>query len=596
MKLKNLLMIVFPSLLFSQSTFPYERSWATYFGGFETRINGVYENPSDQTLLIDGYTSKSTYGTGDLSAYYSQFVSAGSYPINSNGSNLLGKFSQSGNLLSAQYHPLISSLAITRYLVYRDQFGNQYKIGGPAPLNSPVLPPGVWLSTRVTDNDWVLAKYDENNNLIWETYLPGTIYSDNLDVDSNGNIYITGTTSWQGLGDPGTFRPDFEVVSQNGALKPNSFIVKLNAQGKKIWGTYVPSLYITAQDLYGNDLFIVGGNDLNDAVTALATPETFQEVKSSHFIAKFDGNTGQRVWGTYYGVPNVLTGAGIWQIKANSSGVYIGGQTFYLPGSYYATPGAHKQQTTDGFDLFLAKFNDNGYRIWGTYLGSEGTEWHGENRVLDLKDDKLLITGSSSGTENIATPGAFISTKPNPGYPDAFFSMFNTAGTHLFTSYYGGTFTSDPATDSQIGGQFSHSSDVFYIFGSSGNPNDIATANSHQPNIIPPPGTTIGRTGFIAKFSLASLSTSEAAPAKDLVLYNNPSDGNFSLKGTVLSKESHIINITDMSGRQIYSSPISKTAEQHFRLADQLANGNYLISVSKTDKTPVKSFKLTIKK
>lgn len=91
-----------------------------------------------------------------------------------------------------------------------------------------------------------------------------------------------------------------------------------------------------------------------------------------------------------------MTGAGIWQIKANSSGVYIGGQTFYLPGSYYATPGAHKQQTTDGFDLFLAKFNDNGYRIWGTYVGSEGTEWHGENRVLDLKDDKLLITGSSS--------------------------------------------------------------------------------------------------------------------------------------------------------------------------------------------------------
>ncbi|RTZ50338.1 hypothetical protein EJ377_10975 [Chryseobacterium arthrosphaerae] len=85
--------------------------------------------PSDQTLLIDGYTSKATYGTGDLSAYYSQFVSAGSYPMNSNGSTLLGKFSQSGNLLSAQYHPLISSLAITRYLVYRDQFGNQYKIG-----------------------------------------------------------------------------------------------------------------------------------------------------------------------------------------------------------------------------------------------------------------------------------------------------------------------------------------------------------------------------------------------------------------------------------------------------------------------------------
>ncbi|RTZ50337.1 hypothetical protein EJ377_10970 [Chryseobacterium arthrosphaerae] len=69
----------------------------------------------------------------------------------------------------------------------------------------------------MTDNDWVLAKYDENNNLIWETYLPGTIYSDNLDVDSNGNIYITGTTSWQGLGDPGTFRPDLRLSPRRSA-------------------------------------------------------------------------------------------------------------------------------------------------------------------------------------------------------------------------------------------------------------------------------------------------------------------------------------------------------------------------------------------
>ena len=592
MKLKRFFFILCPTLLFSQN-FPYQRDWGTYYGGVDTNIQEVYEDLPSNSLFVDASTFfPSPNMVPPPASYYNQFIHGGGQPytgLDATGLECMsGKFSPSGTLLFSGY---ITNLGEP---IARDDDGNIYYWERPSVL--PTLPSGVWLSNPITTANPILKKYDKNNNLLWKTYIPDLSYGERLKVDSNGNVYLSGKTAWPNIGSLGTFQPDFvTVLDFFGNPKANSYIVKLNPQGQKIWGTYIPTDDIGNIDVYQDNVYVIAGTDLLSTNSLLSTPGSFQSAKSNQSIFKIDGNTGQRIWGTYYGITEGNSASTINHIKVNDSGVYILGDTRGTPSTYYATPNAHKLKTTDGNDLFLAKFDHNGMRVWGTYIGSDEFEMPMYYKGFDVKNDKLLMTGLAFGNQSIASPGAFISTKPNPDGYDLFFTMFNTSGEHLFTSYYGGNITNIYNTG-DMSCRFSKNSDSFYLYGTTPNHEGFATPEASQSNIIYPPNYMNGYTGFLAKFTTTSLSTSETNLSHDLVLYNNPNNGDFNIKGSVLEKEAHMISIHDMAGRLVYSDMIPKNKEQSIKLSHRLSNGHYILSVTKTDKTLVKNFKLTIKK
>ncbi|WP_100076107.1 T9SS type A sorting domain-containing protein [Chryseobacterium camelliae] len=599
MKLRPLLFILASSVLSAQS-FSYERSWATYYGGISSGIREVYED-SSMNLSVSG---SSAYPGGSIIPsidYYNQFVSPGGNLFtaftNPSINKLIGQFSPSGALTFAEYHPQGNSYAEAIYPILRDEQGNQYEI--EFNINSfPALSFGTWLSTHTLASDIILAKYDANGTLLWKTFLPSTGSVLLLKADSTGNVYFTGSTAQQNLGDPGTYHPGFATVydSTGTQLLDNHYVVKLNPQGQKVWATYIPTQAINDIEVSEGKLYIAGNADLDTNASELATPGTFQQSKAGQSITCLNTLNGQRLWGTYYGVPGNSVEAGVINIRANATGVYMVGNT-WAPGNYYATENAYKTSTTDGFDFFLTKFNDSGNRIWSTYLGSDGYEVAVGYKSSDIKDDKILISGLSSGNHNMASPGAFVSTKPSPGFNDLFFSMFNASGEHIFTSYYGGSHTTTVVTQS-ISPSFSENSDGFYLYGNTENQNGFTTSNGNQQSIILPSGFNKGIAGFIAKFSPKTLSTSDTAPAEDLVVYNNPSNGNFTLKGSVLKREPHLVTLHDLSGKLIYSKHIrnNATQQEHFNLEPVLTEGNYLLSVKKADETLIKTFKLTIRK
>lgn len=595
MRSKNLFFLLFSSSLFAQG-FNYERDWATYFGGTNTYLTGIYED-SSSNISVDAITAylNPTGGSTPIS-YYNQFITPGNQTyVGNNANNLYGKFSSSGNLLQAEYKTYY--LPTSRQATYfRDNLGNRYDIENNITTYT-TLPSGVWLPNNNESTDVIFAKYDVNNNLLWKTYIPNTGEYHNFEVDNNGNIYITGHTKWQNLGDPGTFQQNFEhVYDVLGLLLSNTYIIKLNPQGQKLWATYTPSSSINGITVYENNLYIFGNNDLKTTQSALSSSNTFQTAKGGQFISKIDGMTGQRIWGTYYGTPGNTLDASISDIKADETGVYVTGMTFGIMGGiYYAMEGAYKPQTADGFDMFITKFNLSGNRVWSTYIGTDGYDSYTGDRGLDIKNGKLLFTGLNQGNYNISTPGAFLSTKPNPNNEDLFFGILNTTtGSPDFISYYGGI-SNSPLEGVDGRCSFSKSSDGFYLFGATYRNNGFTSANGYQQAIIYPQGVTMGRSGYIAKFNTKNLSTNETNSIEDFVLYNNPNNGNFSLKGSALNKEPHIININDMSGKLIYSRSIQKSKEEHFNLEDQLSKGNYILSIKKSDKTVVKSFKLIIK-
>jgi hypothetical protein len=143
-------------------------------------------------------------------------------------------------------------------------------------------------------------------------------------------------------------------------------------------------------------------------------------------IIKLNGNSGSRIWGTYYGVPNNVTHGTIKNIRVTETGVYV-------LGNYHSRNILRRRRGTfsdgsDGWDLFITKFNDSGNRTWTTYLNTAGIELIlSSNHNLDVKDDKIIVSGSTVGNQNMATPGAFQEVKPSA---NSVFDIFFPCSTH----------------------------------------------------------------------------------------------------------------------------------------------------------------------
>lgn len=524
---------------------------------------------------------------------------------NTNENNFKGIFSPTGSVQLAEYSKYQTVQANKNNIVWMDSNDNTYEI--QSSLNTyPVLTYGTWNSNHTLLTDCILAKYDSAGTLLWKTYIPENLeFGSFIRTDAIGNIFIAGTTKWQNLGDTGTYEPNFTSISPTGTPISNSYLIKLNPQGQKIWATYITSKSITDMDVYANNAYLVTTDDINSTISNLSTANTFQQDKSTNAILKINGTNGQRIWGTYYGDPTNFSHGNINNIRVNATGVYVLGNSFN-PGGYYGEKNSYKSSTSDGLDMFLSQFNETGVRTWGTYIGSDGFEIniinaYDSNRRFDVKNEKILVAGLSLGTQNIATPGSFLDVKPSVsnGGPDLFFALFSSNGQPDFISYYGSAWggnNSGGYNHESINCKFSTLSDAFYLFGSTNRESGFTTPNAHQANIITPPNSSSQQSTFVAKFSLNTLSVSENNSAQNLALYNNPNDGSFYIKGDILGKQNHIVQISDASGRIIFTKKIEKKETEFFNLNSTLENGIYWVSIRNEDYTLIKTFKMNVKK
>ncbi|SEG41001.1 gliding motility-associated C-terminal domain-containing protein [Halpernia humi] len=93
-----------------------------------------------------------------------------------------------------------------------------------------------------------------------------------------------------------------------------------------------------------------------------------------------------RVWGTLYGGSGYDT---IEKLEIDEfNNLYLGGMTMSND-NYMATSGAYITTFTGNLDGFIAKFDENGNRIWGSYL--DNTISYGSLDALDFDRDNLFI-------------------------------------------------------------------------------------------------------------------------------------------------------------------------------------------------------------
>ncbi|MGE5943696.1 MAG: T9SS type B sorting domain-containing protein [Flavobacteriales bacterium] len=333
----------------------------------------------------------------------------------------------------------------------------------------------------------LMMKFDPCGDLLWSTYYGGKGATEFYDVkiDSQNNIIGVGYTF-----------SDTHIATSNshqefkGGAENDGFLVKFNSNGERIWSSYYGGI---GQDVVAsvstdnlNNIFIAGstGSDTN-IVTPNAFDLQYEDSMSVYareaFIAKFDQN-GNRVWGTYYGgsgndaITNIEVG--------NDSNIYLVGYTDSTDD--IATVGAYKEiltvngpQTTDRIDTFVAKFNTNGNRIWGTYFGGDAIDW-GYDLAID-NENNIIISGATQSTVDIAFNNSHqVGKGGDIADWDDFIAKFNSNGALLWSSYYGGAERENYVNCSVDTDMYNN----IYLAGGTSSSSNISTANSYQENYV----------------------------------------------------------------------------------------------------------------
>lgn len=199
-----------------------------------------------------------------------------------------------------------------------------------------------------------------------------------------------------------------------------------------VWATYYGGTDLDQGESICADntgsLYISGSTS---STNAIATSGAYQSVFSGNldiFILKAD-TSGKRIWATYYGNDSSEEYSSI-LFKNNK--IYLCGNTRSISGM--STILTHQVTNNGKFDVFLAKFDTSGMRIWGTYYGGSS-----EDNCLSIDIDQhfnIYITGSTSSIDNIATLGAYQSNLSGNGR-NGFLCKFNDSGKLIWGSYFG---------------------------------------------------------------------------------------------------------------------------------------------------------------
>lgn len=264
---------------------------------------------------------------------------------------------------------------------------------------------------------------------IWGTYFGGNFseYSTAITMDNSANIYFCGYTN------------SITTIASTGAHQTtldryeDAFIAMFDSNGVRIWSTYYGGNHEDgANDIATSklgDIYVCGYTKASNAISTESSHQSTLGGDYDAFLVKFD-QKGTRMWGTYYGGLGLEWGSSL-AVDENGD-VYLCGST--SSSNSIATQNAFDTIFSGQRDVFLAKFNSNGERIWGTYFGGKGSDE--PTSIAVDKNGLLYICGSTRSTKDIATSGSFQENYSD--FFDAFLAKFTSDGYREWATYYGG--------------------------------------------------------------------------------------------------------------------------------------------------------------
>jgi hypothetical protein len=361
--------------------------WVSGFGGSSSPEMGqsVY-------LDTDGnvYTTGHFQGTSDFDPGPGVFnlSTFDAYP-----EIFISKLDVSGNFIWAKSMGLFDD--DYGHAITTDNFGNVYVTGifrGNSTIGSSVF-------IAVGTYDIFLCKLDPLGNYLWQKQFSGsgTHSASSIDLDANGNIYLTGYNSGTCDFDPtaGTFN----LISNSGTQ--DIFVCKLNPSGNLIWAKQMSGPFSemgnSIQVDNSGNVYVTGSFsgtvdfDPNVGVYNLtALTNTFNVFDI--FVTKIDSN-GVLVWALQLGGNQADYGN---EITLDPFGTLVIGGTFSGTADFDPTAGVSNISSYGLSDACICKLDNSGNLIWAKQFGGVLDDT-GNSLTID-SDQNIYVTGTFKGT------------------------------------------------------------------------------------------------------------------------------------------------------------------------------------------------------
>jgi uncharacterized repeat protein (TIGR01451 family) len=432
-------------------------AWGTYYGGSAWDDSFSCSTDLSGNVYMVGY-SNSLSGIATTGSFQtttgSQLDAAFLVKFNSIGQRLWGTYYGGGGDVRGKG-------------CVSDNFGNVYVAGvttasiGIINAHQPSYGGG--------NADAFLAKFNSNGIRLWATHYGGNDLDEafGCDVDAENNVYLVGyTLSTNNIATAGGHQVTF------GGGPSDAFAVRFNPDGVRQWGTYIGG---TGRDegracSVGPDgsVYIVGYTQSQNGIGTQNSHQAIFGGYSDAFVVKLN-SSGNRDWGTYYGGNEQDYG---WSCATGENGIiYLCGRTESTSG--IATNGVHQSSYAGGIDSFLAKFDSNGNRIWGTYHG--GDDWDEFWDCTVDNDGNIILAGRTESLSGIATLNA-PSTQYSGGDNDGIVVKLNSSGFLEWGTYLGGGLAD------QVASCATDASNNIYLTGYTQSVYGISEVNAHQPD------------------------------------------------------------------------------------------------------------------
>jgi hypothetical protein len=222
--------------------------------------------------------------------------------------------------------------------------------------------------------DAFVACLDNSGNLVWNTFLGGTLedLGRSIAVNSAGSIYVTGGSeaSW---GSP--------VNAHSGHY--DGFVASLDSSGNLLWNTFFGSStwdlsYAIALDSSGN-IYVTG-----HSYATWGSPVNAHSGEEDVFAAALN-SSGSLLWSTFLGAASDDYGH---DIALDNSG------NIYVTGFSYATWGSPVHAFNGDADAFVACLGSSGILLWNTFMGNTNYEY-GYGITVN-GSGKIYVTGHSN--------------------------------------------------------------------------------------------------------------------------------------------------------------------------------------------------------
>ncbi|MGB0863121.1 MAG: SBBP repeat-containing protein [Saprospiraceae bacterium] len=522
-------------------------------------VNNLGSNSVDQGRKIVKDAAGNSYVTGFFSGTMqldasNVLSSAGQRDV------FLAKYDPSGNLewakgIGGAEDDEGKDLAI-------DNLGNIYLVGefrGFVDFDPSI---GLALKNSQSESDIFIAQYDISGSFVRVNTIDGSgvDLAQNLELDNNGNIYITGLFSGTLDFVAGTSTDDLTTTQSMAA-----FVAKFTPTGSYVWAKKTENI----SSIIFNDLEIdnTGNLYLTGAYRSSTdfNPSTMTNIlplsgNTDAFLVKYNNN-GSLIWAkAIHGIDIESAEA----VKIAQDGNIL--VTGYFVNSIDLDPSTNTNFVTSvgQRDVFFANYSPSGSFRWGKSFGGTGNEY-GYALATD-NQKRIFLAGTFQGTADVNPDQNTTNNITSSADADVFFARYDSVGNYKWSMSAGGSngeLIQDIVVDNVL--QIHATGWVQGTANFFGN----TTINSNGDRDI-----------LVAKVDASILiSTNKIVENEQVRVFPNPFDDHIELTFLEKNKGNISVQLTDMSGRVVFVKNKITENNSIIDLPNGLVNGVYFLQI-----------------